>query len=52
MCKKLEMFKDNLLETNRGFNFYVDWSNVTGLSKYDIESIRNIFLGDWLCTPK
>ena len=37
MCKKLEMFKDNLLETNRGFNFYVDWSNVTGLSKYDIE---------------
>ena len=35
--EKIEAFEENLLETNRGFNFYVDWSNVTGLNKYEIE---------------
>lgn len=26
-----------MLETNRGFNFYVDWDNVVGLDSYTIE---------------
>lgn len=37
MSNTLEIFKNNLLETNRGFNFYVDWKNILGLEKYDIE---------------
>lgn len=35
--EKLELFEEHLLETNRGFNFYVDWSNVIGLDGYTIE---------------
>lgn len=35
--EKIKVFEENLLETNRGFNFYVDWSNITGLNKYEIE---------------
>lgn len=35
--EKLEMFKEHLLETNRGFNFYVDWNNVNVLDCYVIE---------------
>lgn len=30
-------FEKNLLETNRGYNYYVDWSNITGISQYDVE---------------
>lgn len=30
-------FENNLLDTNRGYNYYVDWSNIDGYKKYDIE---------------
>lgn len=30
-------FEEKLLDTNRGYNYYVDWSNVTGYSKYSVE---------------
>ncbi|AVM69542.1 hypothetical protein C3V36_10000 [Lachnospiraceae bacterium oral taxon 500] len=30
-------FEANLLETNRGYNYYVDWSNISGYDKYSIE---------------
>ena len=35
--EKIELFEEHLLETNRGFNFYVDWNNVIGLDCYTIE---------------
>ena len=35
--EKLELFEEHLLETNRGFNFYVDWRNVAGLDRYSIQ---------------
>lgn len=35
--EKSRLFEEHLLETNRGFNFYVDWSNVVGLDCYTIE---------------
>lgn len=35
--EKLKLFEEDLLETNRGFNFYVDWRNVTGLDRYSIQ---------------
>lgn len=35
--EKLALFEEHLLETNRGFNFYVDWNNVIGLDCYTIE---------------
>lgn len=35
--EKIELFEEHLLETNRGFNFYVDWRNVAGLDKFTIE---------------
>ena len=35
--EKLHLFEEHLLETNRGFNFYVDWNNVIGLDCYTIE---------------
>lgn len=35
--EKIELFEEHLLDTNRGFNFYVDWSNVVGLNCYTIE---------------
>ena len=31
------IFEDNLLETNRGYNYYIDWSNISGYKKYNIE---------------
>lgn len=37
MEEKIEMFEQHLLETNRGFNFYVDWSNVVGLDCFNVE---------------
>lgn len=33
----VEEFERELLETNRGFNYYVDWSNVNGYEKYNVE---------------
>lgn len=30
-------FEKQLLETNRGFNYYVDWSNIVGFEKYAVE---------------
>ena len=35
--EKLCLFEEHLLETNRGFNFYIDWSNIIGLNCYAIE---------------
>ena len=35
--EKIKLFEEHLLETNRGFNFYVDWRNVSGIAKYEIE---------------
>ncbi|MGN0765558.1 MAG: type II restriction endonuclease [Christensenellales bacterium] len=35
--EKIAMFEEHLLETNRGFNYYVDWTNVAGFNKYNIE---------------
>lgn len=32
-----QQFEANLLDTNRGYNYYVDWSNVSGYGKYSIE---------------
>lgn len=30
-------FENNLLDTNRGYNYYIDWSNIDGYQKYEIE---------------
>ena len=30
-------FEEKLLDTNRGYNYYVDWSNVSGYGKYSVE---------------
>lgn len=30
-------FEKNLLKTNRGYNYYVDWRNVSGFDNYDVE---------------
>lgn len=30
-------FENNLLDTNRGYNYYVDWTNIDGYKKYDVE---------------
>lgn len=30
-------FESNLLDTNRGYNYYIDWSNIDGYQKYEIE---------------
>lgn len=32
-----KQFEENLLDTNRGYNYYVDWSNISGYDKYSIE---------------
>lgn len=34
---KIKLFEENLLSTNRGFNFYVDWSNTDDYKKYKVE---------------
>ncbi len=31
------IFVSNLLDTNRGYNYYVEWTNVSGYEKYNIE---------------
>ena len=30
-------FVQNLLATNRGFNYYVDWANITGIENFAVE---------------
>lgn len=30
-------FEEKLLDTNRGYNYYIDWSNVIGFEKYSVE---------------
>ncbi|MDC7280775.1 type II restriction endonuclease [Butyrivibrio fibrisolvens] len=30
-------FEEGLMETNRGYSFFVDWNNITGLDEYNIE---------------
>lgn len=35
--KLLEEFVNNLVETNRGFNFYVDWNNTLDYKRFEIE---------------
>ena len=35
--KLSEIFVNNLLVTNRGFNFFVDWKNVMDYEKFEIE---------------
>ncbi len=33
----IEMFVNNLVETNRGFSFYVNWNNVKAYEEFDVE---------------
>ena len=35
--KLADLFESNLLDTNRGYNYYIDWSNIDGYKKYEIE---------------
>lgn len=35
--KKIDLFCKTLLQTNRGFNYYVNWDNIKGYEKYSIE---------------
>ena len=35
--EKINIFEDKLLNTNRGFNFYIEWANLEKLNKYEIE---------------
>jgi hypothetical protein len=35
--EKKIIFTENLVSTNRGFNFYVDWKNAEAYEKFDIE---------------
>lgn len=35
--KLANLFESNLLDTNRGYNYYIDWSNIDGYKKYEIE---------------
>ncbi|MCR4714822.1 MAG: type II restriction endonuclease [Treponemataceae bacterium] len=32
-----DIFMNNLVSTNRGYNYYVDWSNITGYDEFSIE---------------
>ena len=34
--KLADLFESNLLDTNRGYNYYIDWSNIDGYKKYEI----------------
>lgn len=31
------IFEANLLDTNRGYNYYINWSNIGGFQKYEVE---------------
>ncbi len=35
--KLLTIFMDTLVSTNRGYNYYVDWSNIEGYEEFEIE---------------
>jgi len=35
--QKKELFTNNLVSTNRGYNFYVDWRNAHAYKEYEIE---------------
>lgn len=35
--EKSKLFESKLLSTNRGYNFYIEWSNLEKLNKYEIE---------------
>ena len=32
-----DVFMNNLVSTNRGYNYYVDWSNIEGYDEFEIE---------------
>ncbi len=34
---RLKIFTENVLYTNRGFNYYVDWSNIDGYQEFLVE---------------
>ena len=35
--ERLKIFRENVLYTNRGFNYYVDWSNIDGYQEFQVE---------------
>ena len=35
--ERLKIFTKNVLYTNRGFNYYVDWSNIDGYQEFQVE---------------
>ncbi|MBO5866420.1 MAG: hypothetical protein J6Q73_10280 [Bacteroidaceae bacterium] len=35
--ERLKIFTENVLYTNRGFNYYVDWSNIDGYQEFLVE---------------
>lgn len=35
--ERVKIFTDNVLYTNRGFNYYVDWTNIDGYQEFQIE---------------
>ncbi|MBO5251331.1 MAG: type II restriction endonuclease [Bacteroidaceae bacterium] len=35
--ERLKIFTENVLYTNRGFNYYVDWSNINGYQEFQVE---------------
>lgn len=34
--ERVKIFTDNVLYTNRGFNYYVDWTNIDGYQEFQI----------------
>ena len=37
MCNKGDSFINSLLDTNRGYNYYVNWDNINEYDKYKVE---------------
>ena len=37
MCNKEDSFINSLLDTNRGYNYYVNWDNINEYDKYKVE---------------
>lgn len=35
--ERVKIFTENVLYTNRGFNYYVDWANIDGYQEFQIE---------------
>lgn len=35
--ERVKLFTDNVLYTNRGFNYYVDWTNIDGYQEFQVE---------------